>query len=91
MARNHAGPLREMQARRVRPELESMSAPRRLRSEARCYADSCRHALRQLHMADRKTIEQHAAVPAVERTPSAVAESVHYPDSDGHFLPDNPL
>ena len=32
-------------------------------------------------MADRKTIEQHAAV----------AEGVHYPDSDGHFLPDNPL
>lgn len=42
-------------------------------------------------MADRKTIEQHAAVTAVERTPPAVAESVHYPDSDGHFLPDNPL
>lgn len=42
-------------------------------------------------MADRKTIEQHAAVAAVERTPPAVAESVHYPDSDGHFLPDNPL
>ncbi len=42
-------------------------------------------------MANRKTIAQHAAVEAVERTPPAVAESVHYPDSDGHFLPDNPL
>ncbi len=42
-------------------------------------------------MADRKTIEQHAAVPAVERTPPSVAESVHYPDSDGHFLPAHPL
>ena len=42
-------------------------------------------------MADRKTIAQHTAVAAVERTPPVVAESVHYPDSDGHFLPDNPL
>ena len=42
-------------------------------------------------MADRKTIDQHAAVPAVERTLPSVAGSVHYPDSDGHFLPDNPL
>ncbi len=42
-------------------------------------------------MADRKTIAQHAAVAPVERTPPAVAESVHYPDSDGHFLPAHPL
>ena len=42
-------------------------------------------------MADRKTIAQHVAVTATERTTPAVAESVHYPDSDGHFLPDNPL
>ena len=42
-------------------------------------------------MADRKTIAQHAAVAAAERASPAVAESVHYPDSDGHFLPDNPL
>ncbi len=42
-------------------------------------------------MADRKTIAQHVAVAEVEHTPPAVAESVHYPDSDGHFLPDNPL
>ena len=42
-------------------------------------------------MADRKIIAQHTAVAAVEHTPPAVAESVHYPDSDGHFLPDNPL
>ncbi len=42
-------------------------------------------------MADRKTIEQHAAVPAVERTPPSIAQSVHYPDSDGHFLPAHPL
>ena len=42
-------------------------------------------------MADRKTIAQHVAVSAVEHTPPAVPERVHYPDSDGHFLPDNPL
>ena len=42
-------------------------------------------------MADRKTIAQHIAVAAVEHAPPAVTESVHYPDSDGHFLPDNPL
>lgn len=42
-------------------------------------------------MADRKTIAQHVAVAAVEHTLPAGAESVHYPDSDGHFLPPNPL
>ena len=42
-------------------------------------------------MAERRTIRQHTAVAPVERTPPLVAESVHYPDSDGHFLPDNPL
>ena len=42
-------------------------------------------------MADRRTIAQHVAIAAVERTAPAVTESVHYPDSDGHFLPDNPL
>lgn len=42
-------------------------------------------------MADRKTIAQHVAVAAIEHTAPSVAENVHYPDSDGHFLPDNPL
>ena len=42
-------------------------------------------------MADRKTIAQHVAVAAAEQTSLAVRENVHYPDSDGHFLPDNPL
>ena len=42
-------------------------------------------------MADRKTIAQHVAVAAVEHTPPAITESVHYPDSDGHFLPPTPL
>ena len=42
-------------------------------------------------MADRKTIAQQTAVAPVEHIPPAFAESVHYPDSDGHFLPDNPL
>ena len=42
-------------------------------------------------MANRKTIAQQTAVAAVERTLPVAAESVHYPDSDGHFLPDNPL
>ena len=42
-------------------------------------------------MADRRTIAQHAAVAAAEPSAPAVVESVHYPDSDGHFLPDNPL
>ena len=40
-------------------------------------------------MTNHKTIAQHVAV--AERTPPAVAESVHYPDSDGHFLPAHPL
>ena len=42
-------------------------------------------------MSDRKTIAQRTAIAAVEHAPPAVAESVHYPDSDGHFLPDNPV
>ncbi|MCY4533844.1 MAG: Uma2 family endonuclease [Bryobacterales bacterium] len=42
-------------------------------------------------MADRRTIAQHTAVAPAEATPLAVVDSVHYPDSDGHFLPDNPL
>ena len=43
-------------------------------------------------MANRRTIAQHTtAVASVEHTLPSVAESVHYPDSDGHFLPDNPL
>ena len=41
-------------------------------------------------MANRKTIAQHVAVAASERSQAAVSEDVHYPDSDGHFLPDNP-
>ena len=42
-------------------------------------------------MEDPRTIAQQAAGAAAERTPPAVAESVHYPESDGHFLPENPL
>ena len=42
-------------------------------------------------MADRRTIGQHAVVAAAESAPPAVVDSVHYPDSDGHFLPENPL
>ena len=42
-------------------------------------------------MADRRTIAQHVAEVAPERTQPAVPDDVHYPDSDGHFLPDNPL
>ena len=41
-------------------------------------------------MADRRTIAQHAAVAPAEPTPPAVVGSVHYPDSDGHFLPESP-
>ncbi len=40
-------------------------------------------------MPNHKTIAHHVAV--AEPTPPAVAESVHYPDSDGHFLPEHPL
>ena len=42
-------------------------------------------------MAHRKIIAQHTAVAPVESILPAVGESIHYPDSDGHFLPDNPL
>ena len=42
-------------------------------------------------MANRKTIAQHVAVAASEHTRPALPEAVQYPDSDGHFLPDNPL
>ena len=42
-------------------------------------------------MADRRTITQDTAEMAAERTAPAVTESVHYPDSDGHFLPPTPL
>lgn len=42
-------------------------------------------------MADRRTIAQNAAVAAAEPAPPAVVDTVHYPDSDGHFLPENPL
>ena len=42
-------------------------------------------------MADRRTIAQHTAVAPAQPTPLAVVDRVHYPDSDGHFLPENPL
>ena len=42
-------------------------------------------------MADPKTNAQQAAGAADQQTSPAVAEGVHYPDSDGHFLPENPL
>lgn len=57
----------------------------------RCYADSCRHTRCRPYMPDPKAIAKQAAGAAAERIPPSVAESVHYPDSDGHFLPDNPL
>ena len=52
---------------------------------------SCRHTLRRPDMVDRRTIAQHTAVAAIKRTAPAVAESVHYPDSDGPFLLPTPL
>ena len=44
-------------------------------------------------MKDRGTIKQHAAsAVAVEPTPlRMVPGPLEYPDSDGRFLPDNPL
>ena len=38
-----------------------------------------------------RTMDQRAAAVAVEPAGPAVAETLHYPDSDGRFLPDNPL
>ena len=42
-------------------------------------------------MTDQKTIAQQTAVEPAMRIPPVVPESVHYPDSDGHFLPAHPL
>ena len=42
-------------------------------------------------MSDQKTIAQQTAVEPAVRTPPVAPESVHYPDSDGHFLPAHPL
>ena len=42
-------------------------------------------------MADSRNIAQDIAFAVAESTPPAVTESVHYPDSDGHFLPPTPL
>ena len=42
-------------------------------------------------MADHKTIEQRAAAVAVESLAPSAPATIHYPDSDGHFLPDTPL
>ncbi len=47
---------------------------------------------RRPRMAEQRTIAQQAAVTATtEPAPPPVTESVHYPDSDGRFLPENPL
>ena len=42
-------------------------------------------------MPDDKTIDQRAASVPVEQAAPPVAETLHYPDSDGRFLPENPL
>ena len=42
-------------------------------------------------MANRRTIAQHVAVAPAEPSPLPVVDSVHYPDSDGRFFPENPL
>ncbi|MDE0620502.1 MAG: Uma2 family endonuclease [Bryobacterales bacterium] len=42
-------------------------------------------------MADDSAIDHHVAVVPAERSPPAPLEGVHYPDSDGRFLPENPL
>ena len=42
-------------------------------------------------MPDDRTIDQRAASVAVEPAGPPVAGTLHYPDSDGRFLPENPL
>ncbi len=42
-------------------------------------------------MADERIIKQSPFPAVAEVPPPAIEETVHYPDSDGHFLPDNPL
>ena len=42
-------------------------------------------------MSDEWTIQQRVASVAAEPAKPPVGEDVHYPDSDGHFLPDNSL
>ena len=44
-------------------------------------------------MREKGAIDQHVAptTAAAARPPSVVLEPIEYPDSDGHFLPDNPL
>ena len=42
-------------------------------------------------MSDEWTIHQRVASVAAEPAKPPVGEDVHYPDSDGHFLPDNSL
>ena len=42
-------------------------------------------------MADDSAIDQQVAVVSAERSPPVPLDGVHYPDSDGRFLPENPL
>ncbi len=59
-----------------------------------CYAEPARDcSTRMARMTDKSSIEQRVvSVPAtVSVPPPAVPEPLEYPDSDGHFLPDNPL
>lgn len=42
-------------------------------------------------MADDSAIDQHVAVVSAERSPPSLLKGVHYPDSDGRFLPENRL
>ena len=59
-----------------------------------CYTDPCRGGGPvPLRMGDEDVIEQQT-LPAAMTEPQPLpvfAEPIEYPDSDGHFLPDNPL
>ena len=68
-----------------------LAVAHRIKDADRSYPDLCRQALGRIHMMDPRNIAQHVAFAAAESTAPAAPESVHYPDSDGHFLPPTPL
>ncbi len=56
-----------------------------------CYTSLCGYGSRRSDMADYRIIRQSPFPAVLEPPPPPLAKCIHYPDSDGRFLPENRL
>ncbi len=56
-----------------------------------CYTSPCGYGPRRSDMADDRIIRQSPFPAVLEPPPPPLAKCIHYPDSDGRFLPENRL